>query len=367
MTITCLPIDASAGAPAYTAQNTRQAFSSLLFNGTARPLGSQSGAVPGRVPTVTASSTLWSVGAGAFVVDPAFTVTQGPYLVSIDAAVTGSMTAANASLARIDALDLQISDTAIDSSGARQASIVPVTGAPAASPVAPAYSARSVRIAVINVPASGGGSPTVTMFPQYAVASGAILPINSAATRDAVITNPSAGMAVYRLDTGNVELYEFGNGWMSKPSKPQTASRYYRTAGYTISVAPGRSVIPLDTKHFDYSPGGALYNTSTSAWTAPETGLYQVNMRAAMVLNNNPQDYHVIAATSNAFTTEYFRGSRITVRGGTGGDPTASVGSDIVPIAAGGTLVLGVYNGGSNALALTPGLAETFLSIVKVG
>lgn len=212
MAIICLPIDASGGAPTYTAQQTREAFSGLHYNGTSRPLGGQSGTALGSAPALSVSSTTWTVGAGNFLVDPAFTTTQAPYLVANDTTATGSVTAANATQSRIDAIDLQISDTAIDSSGARLASFQYAVGT-AGTGLAPSVTARSVRVATINVPASGGGSPTITQYPVYTVAAGGILPIFNNTTRDALITNPSAGMAVYRLDTRYMELYDATLGW----------------------------------------------------------------------------------------------------------------------------------------------------------
>jgi hypothetical protein len=199
MTITAFPIDVSGGAPLYTAQQTRQALGGLLYGGTARPLGGQSGVMHGHAPTITATSTTWSVGAGAFVVDPAFTVTQAPYYVANDATITGSVTAANATLTRIDALDLRVDDTAVDSSGNRQAIIVYTAGTAASTPVAPTLAARSLRLATLNIPIAGGGSPTVVPTTQFAVAAGGILPVANGATRAALVTNGAPGMFFYLM------------------------------------------------------------------------------------------------------------------------------------------------------------------------
>lgn len=220
MTFVCQPIDASGGVPAYTAQQSRQAFSGLLFNGTSRPLGAQSGAVPGHTPSITATTTQFTVNAGSFVVDPAFNGTQAPYLVSNDAAYTAAIVSQGVS-ARIDAIDLQINDNAIDGSGARTASIVYVPGTASA----PALTARSVRLATINVPASGGGSPTITMAGQYAVASGGILPVASPTTRDALITNPYPGMTIYVNSLRQQQTYDATLGWV--PSYDPTAWTTY--------------------------------------------------------------------------------------------------------------------------------------------
>jgi hypothetical protein len=221
MTITCLPIDAAAGAPAYTAQNTRQAFSGLLYNGTSRALGAQSGIAAGHQPVLSATSATWSVGAGAFIIDAAFTTTQAPYLVSNDQAVTGSMTAAHATLDRYDSLYLQVNDTAIDSSGSRNGAIGYTAGTASSTPTVPAVPARSILIGYIFVPHSGAGSPSVTMYLATSpVAAGGVLPVSSIASRDSLITNPVDGMACWTSDSNLMWMYD-GAAWVVQSPRTQ--------------------------------------------------------------------------------------------------------------------------------------------------
>jgi hypothetical protein len=65
--------------------------------------------------------------------------------------------------------------------------------------VAPTPDPRSFLVATINVPKSGGGSPTVVFNAQYFVASGAVLPVMSQAERDSL--TPYDGFRVMRMDT----------------------------------------------------------------------------------------------------------------------------------------------------------------------
>jgi len=257
MTITCLPIDVSAGSPAYTAQNTRQAFSGLVAGGTARPIGAQSGLVAGHAPTITASSTTWSVGIGAYIVDPAFTTTQSPYFVANDAAVTGSMTAAHATLNRYDILYLQVNDTAIDSSGSRNATINYLAGTAASTPLIPTLPARSIMLAYILVPFSGGGSPVVTLYQRYAVASGGVLPVIAQADRDSIILAPYEGYTIYRQDTNSLECWN-GSAW--DQVSPLTGALYGEVDGPNTPTT-------MVTNGVVYVPGGTCSVTVTLATT----------------------------------------------------------------------------------------------------
>lgn len=262
MTITCLPIDASGGTPAYTAQQTRNGFAGLWANGTARPLGSQSG-FAGGPPTITATSTTWSVPAATYVVDAAFTTTQSPYFIANDATVTGAVTAANASNPRVDILYLQVNDTAIDSSGSRNATISYLAGTAAPSPVAPTLPARSLLLATINVPTSGGGSPAVTINPQFAVATGGLLPIATTAARSALITNPYDGFPIYRTDTNRIEIYN-GTTWDTYSSTRRCGvtanfAQSFTTDSSTTSPATNWSWVG-DTDNYQ---GGAITTTTT--------------------------------------------------------------------------------------------------------
>lgn len=186
MTIVCQPIDASGGLPAYTAQASRQAFSSLMGNGTNRPLGAISGIRPGQGGETSILGSTVTVQPFSAIIDAAFTTAQAPYQLASNAAESRAVTAANATLARIDILYIQVSDTVIDSSGGRAGALLYLAGTAAGSPTKPALPARSVEYAVITVPASGGGAATVVRTIGYAVASGGILPVASSAQYPAV-------------------------------------------------------------------------------------------------------------------------------------------------------------------------------------
>lgn len=260
MTIVCLPIDASGGTPAYTAQQFRQAVTGLMYGGLTGPLAAQSGAFLGHAPTLSTTTTTASIGGGCFVVSPGFTTTQSAYLVSSDATTSVGIAAASATTARTDYIDLQVSDTAIDSSGARSAQFVYVQGSNTTGAGGP-LTARSYRAIVINVPISGGGSPTIALNPQFAVASGGILPVANATQRDALITAPASGMACYLQDVATVQIYN-GTSWLSA-SAVRGGRQFIGTRAGTSDAFSSGSVVTLLTATLpSTAPAGAYIVTS---------------------------------------------------------------------------------------------------------
>lgn len=180
------PVPAISGTPTYNGRYLRQTTVAPFVAGAtaARPLGARSGVRLGTSSTtVTATSTTWTVNPHAGVIDGEAANEAGPYTWSFDAVQTGAMNAAGA-FARIDLISVQINDSD-ESDGTltttpSNASIVYTPGT-AAAPALPTQPPRSVVIAQINVPASGGGGPSVTWVAPGLVAAGGITPATTAA------------------------------------------------------------------------------------------------------------------------------------------------------------------------------------------
>lgn len=185
MALRVWPADAVSGAPLYSGRMLRQSLVAPLLAGatSARPLGARSGVRPGTsASTVTATSTTWTCLPHAGVLDPQTAVEAGPYGYAVDAAVTGSVTAANATNPRVDIVYVQLSDPAEgDGTSAPGVTVAYLAGTAAATPAAPTTPARSMVLAQISVPASGGGSPSVTWVAPRTAAAGGIIPCASAA------------------------------------------------------------------------------------------------------------------------------------------------------------------------------------------
>ena len=164
-------LDASAGSPSYAGADIRGLLS--LVAGVApsgRGLGATSGVRPGTLTTTAflsgGSNQTWNVSAHGGVIDAETSLTAGPYLYSTDGTDTGTISAANATYARIDILYVQINDSVQDGSGLESGQVLYLAGTAGPSPSAPSPSvspsSRALVLAQINVPAVGGGNPTIT-------------------------------------------------------------------------------------------------------------------------------------------------------------------------------------------------------------
>jgi hypothetical protein len=210
MTITLLAPDGVA----VTAQQERQARAAGHGGGSGRQLGGRSGFRVGTPSNVlTATSTTWTLGPCAAMIDPGASTHQGMYGWSSDANVTGSVTAADATYARKDIVYIQVNDSSAgDGSGATSAPVLYLAGTASASPVAPTLPARSFLVGTITVPQAGGGSPTVVLNTARYAAAGAPLPVFSQAERDALSLYD--GLIVQRRDLPGrpTETYD-GTSW----------------------------------------------------------------------------------------------------------------------------------------------------------
>lgn len=226
MALIVFMVDAVSGAPSYTGQNVRDVLSVFLGGATsARPLGCFSGVRPGTPSsTVTATSTTWTVKSHAGAIDAEVAAAAGPYLYALDANTSGAMNAADGTNPRVDLISIQISDPAeSDGSSTPSAAIIYTVGTPAASPSAPATPARSLALAQINVPKSGGGSPSVTWVAPSLYGAGGIVPVSGASAypaspyRGQYIDDATLGLM--RWDGSQWQPFGLGGdtGWLTLP------------------------------------------------------------------------------------------------------------------------------------------------------
>src|SRR5438067_6900589 len=156
---------------------------SLTVMGDGTNLGSRSGVRPGDPGlTTTLSGSTINVSPGAATV---FYSAQGVYKVAIGSTWSGTLTAAHATLDRIDLVYLRVWDNSVDASGLNQADVVYLAGTASSTPVAPTPAGTQIymQLATITVPHSGGGSPSVsTAVRPNTVAPGGILPSTATPT-----------------------------------------------------------------------------------------------------------------------------------------------------------------------------------------
>jgi len=223
------PVDAVSGAPEYSGRALRQTQMAPLLPAatTARPLGTRSGVRPGTSPTtVTATTTTWTCRPHAGILDVLPAAEAGPYGYAIDADATGSMTPPNATNPRRDILFVQLTDPAESTGGTAPGVVLDyAAGSPAASPTAPAAPARSLVLAEINVPAVGGGNPTVTWVAP--VLQSGIWPVRNVTERAALASAIGAStlnpLYVHRSDAddiGRLEVSTNGTTWRTYTATP---------------------------------------------------------------------------------------------------------------------------------------------------
>lgn len=291
MAIVVWPVDAVTGAPSYTGRLLRQTQSVFLPGATTvNPFAVTSAVRRGTSPTtVTATSTTWTVGLHAGVLNLESAVESGPYCYAVNTAQTGAVTAAHATLPRVDIVWVRIDDPA-ESDGSSVPAVVAgyTAGTANASPVAPATPARCMVLAQLNVPASGGGAPTVVWkAPQIAT------PLDAAVTAQVtanvtgigasdivVATAPSVtgdGVKRFRITasfeqivsaSGDIYIMKLkANGTQVKDGlftcKTSTASDS-GTLVTTHVPASGACVYTLTAVRFSGSGSGAVYGSATS-------------------------------------------------------------------------------------------------------
>ena len=226
------PIDASSGTPQFAAAQGRTAFAAAMAGATSsRPLGGLTGVRPGTpTNTVTATSTTWTVQPFGGYIDLHTLATNGGYLFSFQSVSSGTMTAAGGS-ARTDIVWVRIDDSNTgDSSGARQV-VVDYTANTTTPP------ARAFVIAQINVPASGGGSPTVTWVAPYTTAAGGITPVSTA---------PATSYKGQYVDDGDGLLRSDGTAFHRVAP--------FAVATGTIASSTGSNAITLPSGRFSVAP-----------------------------------------------------------------------------------------------------------------
>jgi len=257
-------VNASDGAPLYSAVELRRLDAALLYGGVADRLGAHEGVRPGPDP-VSLSGTTWTVHDTPAVVYPGATSTSGPYRVAL-LSTSGSVNAA-AAQPRKDIIVCQVQDDDEDSSGQRRARPVYMAGEASASPVEPTVPDGAFRLASIDVPASGGGSPTLTVTTPHSVAAGGILPVrNSAGLPSVGVGN---GMFAWQKDTKALLAYD-GTSWkVLRYAAPQTPQR-----AANLSVFSG-----MNNTSF-----AATATPAGLSFTAPETGRGLLVCQARMFL-----------------------------------------------------------------------------------
>lgn len=208
MTGVALAINASAGSPSYSARAFRNALSSMMqWNGD--PVGGKQGLRPmGGTAVVTLAASTITANLHSGLIAPGWASTTGTYMVALTASETHTLTPADASNPRKDIVIGRVYDHDESASGLRLYRSEYLAGVAGPSPSEPNVPQGAIRLATIDVPQSGGGSPAVTVNNPMTVAAGGLLPIRSQAER-AALTTAYEGMSIYRMDR---DWWEYHDG-----------------------------------------------------------------------------------------------------------------------------------------------------------
>jgi hypothetical protein len=245
----------------------------------ARPLGAKSGVRVGTPNVVSVTSTTWTVQPFVGIIDGEAAAVAGPYGYAFDTAQTGTVTAAEGSV-RKDTLAVQVSDPAEgDATSAPSIKIVYTKGT-AGSSLLPALPARSHLLCVINVPATGGGSPTVSWVPEwcgdpgewtfntvaerdaYVAATGSSVPVNQRAT---VIEDSTA--------TNNGDYAWSGTLWLPVSGRCVPHARWFKTTAFIWGSTP--AVHTWDASPVEGVVSGFTTSGGTQRFTITTPGLWR--------------------------------------------------------------------------------------------
>ncbi len=300
MTGVALALNTPVTYPARAFRNTMSAL--MMWDGNAvggrqgiRPMGGSAANV------VTLSGSTITINLHAGLVTPSgWASITGTYLVALTVAETKTLNPAHATNPRKDIVIGQVWDDDESTSGFRKYESVYVPGTAAPSPSEPSVPAGGIKLATIDVPASGGGSPVVTINHTFTAAAGGILPVRSQTERDA-ISNPHNGQYVHRLDKGWVEYHD-GTAWRSHRhivtpgvladiTNPATGQVVWHTSSKKFYEWSGSAWVPEKIDHVQIATATvstasttyvALSGDPAIAFTAPASGAVEVTIRAAL-------------------------------------------------------------------------------------
>jgi len=257
------------------------------------------------------------------------------------AELSKTISAAHATLPRVDAIDIKVYDHEADASGLRGMDIVYTAGTANASPVAPTFTGVGIRLGTFAVPASGGGNPVWTMASTnigYAGAGGVL----SVASRP---SNPGPGLEIYNRSTGVREIYDQGS-WRNLLGAPWIAwTTDWRAPGGSVAhgTGGGAEKTALYRDHGDMVDFKIRIKRGTSG-TSVGDGAYTWSLPAGMDASTFDSDsgtgYYYRAAASAARVALVWSTINTQAIGAWRALDSARLGFDTVVWAAGDVIIL---------------------------
>lgn len=294
---------------------------------TSRPGVLTAGSLTAEMPNALAVSASGSglvanVAAGAAVVER--TTPAGPYTVQLRAVGSVTLTAAHATLNRVDRIDLQVFDGALgDNGGVSLTRLLVTDGTASASPVAAAAPSNSIPLATVLLPAATTllTSGMITDVRKSAGVRGGVrmlLPGDaltdvgymSGELRD---TSAKVGVSGIRtLDRWNANSAVWQTLNILGTAQPGLA-RYYRSSSTDLLLANGES-LPFDTAQFT-TPLVVASGTGNTTFTVQKTGTYMITAGIKQGTGTTAPIYYIdlsgtiIAANGSASTNLFIPGN----------------------------------------------------------
>jgi hypothetical protein len=175
---------------------------------------------------------------------------QAVYSCFNDATVNKAIAASDPSLPRIDIVVAKVQDTQY-SGAVNSWSLAVVTGTPAGSPAVPTAPNNSIILAQVAVAAGVTSIVNANISDKriYLAATGAIVPVNDKATRDA-IASPHDGLAVWRRDLKVLNVFNATASnwrWFSRPTNAVIATQQTTTSTAYVDLATVGPTVTLET------------------------------------------------------------------------------------------------------------------------
>jgi len=211
---------------------------------------------------------------------------QGVYMCLNDADVTLSISAAHATLNRIDSIIFKVQDSQY-SGGSDTSSLVVVTGTPAASPAVPTLPANCIQLATVSIVANDTSitNGEITDTRVYLAGMGGLITVANQAERDALL-GLYDGMCCWRRDTKNMEVYN-GTDWGIIAGRAAAWTDF--SASLTITAGGGNPTKGNSVYTARYKQNGkdVLYNFKISIGSTFSAGSGTYNFLVPVAAETN--------------------------------------------------------------------------------
>lgn len=201
---------------------------------------------------------------------------QGMYLVDGQSVENVSVSAAHATLNRIDLIGIRIRDNAYSTGPSNDATIISVTGTPASSPSAPTAPPNFFLLATVSVAAAATTVVTANITNLRTTTTGqGYAGLRGAYRRCVAAARPSTNLQDYadfiiESDTGRQFVYD---GTRYVPTGPTGLSTYQASYNTTTSLASSGATLTLPPGRWFIQAKGEAANLAAAA-----TQLFQMQL-----------------------------------------------------------------------------------------